>query len=339
MPVQNDFKAFATGGGAMVLSQASYEALGALAIGFNSGTAVKEQLNKVWRQSSFASAVLMQYIAETLNSDSLDDGDLAAHVERLRDALSAGASNPTGSSAVRGLLAQNTAAALTTKMDLQAARITFVDANDKILVRDDGAVYTCDTGLGGPVVNGRDQAGAFGANSWLYFYFILDPIADTIASLVSATPPEAFDGSSLPGAYTYWAFAFSARFDAGSLLKRQVAQGNEVVYGGLEQVLNNGAAVVETAVSVASSVPDNADTVTYNAVAERSAAGSNASAKLRHLTGIDFMTIDTRAAEPLGRATVTMPARGQNLYYLWSLAAGGRELDIYVSSYTVRNGG
>ncbi|WP_435945875.1 hypothetical protein [Dryocola sp. BD586] len=49
MPV-NDFKAFATGELANVLSQPEYEDLEALGTGFQSGIARSEELNKVWRQ-------------------------------------------------------------------------------------------------------------------------------------------------------------------------------------------------------------------------------------------------------------------------------------------------
>ncbi len=48
----NDFKPFATGSGANVLSQADYEALSALASGFLSGKASSAQVNKALRQSS-----------------------------------------------------------------------------------------------------------------------------------------------------------------------------------------------------------------------------------------------------------------------------------------------
>ena len=55
----NDFKPFATGSGANVLSQADYEALSALASGFFSGKASSARVNKALsRQSSTIAAVL-----------------------------------------------------------------------------------------------------------------------------------------------------------------------------------------------------------------------------------------------------------------------------------------
>lgn len=73
----NNFKVFAGGGGADVVSQAAYESLSALTNGFTTGTAVSGQLNKVWRQSSIMAAVLAQFIADQTGSNAVDDGTTA----------------------------------------------------------------------------------------------------------------------------------------------------------------------------------------------------------------------------------------------------------------------
>ncbi|BDH45771.1 hypothetical protein TUM12370_18150 [Salmonella enterica subsp. enterica serovar Choleraesuis] len=73
---KNDFKAFAIGANANVLSQADYEALEAVGTGFQSGVALSEQLNKVWRQGSTMAAVLANFIASKAGDDVLDDGNL-----------------------------------------------------------------------------------------------------------------------------------------------------------------------------------------------------------------------------------------------------------------------
>lgn len=81
MPGQVDFKAFAAGGGANVITQAEYTALlaAALANGFVAGVAPSDQLNKVWRQSSVMSAAVAEAVSEILNdADVLDDGDVDA---------------------------------------------------------------------------------------------------------------------------------------------------------------------------------------------------------------------------------------------------------------------
>lgn len=87
MPGTNEFKAFATGGGANVLTPSAYAALTALlANGFSAGVAPSQQLNTVWRQSSFVAAAVAQLIADA-GPNALDDGNLAAFVANLKGAI------------------------------------------------------------------------------------------------------------------------------------------------------------------------------------------------------------------------------------------------------------
>lgn len=83
----NDFKAFATSGGANVLTQAQYIALTTLiANGFQAGTAQSSQLNKVWRQASIMSAVLAQFVSDQTGLDVLDDGTTSNILANLKTA-------------------------------------------------------------------------------------------------------------------------------------------------------------------------------------------------------------------------------------------------------------
>ncbi|WP_375600965.1 hypothetical protein ACAF59_09130 [Klebsiella aerogenes] len=84
---KNDFKAFAIGNGANVMSQADYEALSALASGFLSGKASSAQVNKAIRQSSTIAAVVAQFMADSTGSDVLDNGDTALLLNILKSAL------------------------------------------------------------------------------------------------------------------------------------------------------------------------------------------------------------------------------------------------------------
>ncbi|WP_237085599.1 glycine-rich domain-containing protein [Klebsiella pneumoniae] len=80
----NDFKAFATGNGANVISQADYLALAALVSGFSSGKASSAQVNKALRQATVMANVLAQFIADSANVDVLDDGNTAAILSNLK---------------------------------------------------------------------------------------------------------------------------------------------------------------------------------------------------------------------------------------------------------------
>lgn len=83
----NDFLPFAVGANANVLSQSDYAALNALAGGFQAGTAVSAQLNKVWRQSSIMSAVLAQFIVNNSGQSALDDGTTTSLLDNLTGAI------------------------------------------------------------------------------------------------------------------------------------------------------------------------------------------------------------------------------------------------------------
>ncbi|HBR2513631.1 TPA: hypothetical protein L9S33_000477 [Klebsiella pneumoniae] len=83
----NDFKAFATGNGANVISQADYLAIAALVSGFSSGKASSAQVNKALRQATVMANVLAQFIADSANVDVLDDGNTAAILSNLKNSM------------------------------------------------------------------------------------------------------------------------------------------------------------------------------------------------------------------------------------------------------------
>lgn len=83
----NNFKPFATGTGANVLSQADYEALAALVTGFSSGKASSAQINKAIRQATFIAAALAQYTANKSGLNVLDDGDLNGFIDKMSAAF------------------------------------------------------------------------------------------------------------------------------------------------------------------------------------------------------------------------------------------------------------
>lgn len=83
---KNNFKAFAIGAGANVLSQADWEVLAALSSGFQSGKANSAQINKALRQSSFIAAMIGQFIANS-GVDALDNADVNGLVTKFTNAL------------------------------------------------------------------------------------------------------------------------------------------------------------------------------------------------------------------------------------------------------------
>ncbi|WP_075208970.1 hypothetical protein [Klebsiella michiganensis] len=83
----NDFKSFATGNSANVISQADYLALAALVSGFSSGKASSAQVNKALRQATVMANVLAQFIADSANVDVLDNGNTAAILSNLKNSM------------------------------------------------------------------------------------------------------------------------------------------------------------------------------------------------------------------------------------------------------------
>lgn len=73
----NDFKPFATGAGANVLSQDEWANLPAILTGFQSGKAASAQVNKALRQSSVMASMLGKFIVDYGGKNALDDGDIA----------------------------------------------------------------------------------------------------------------------------------------------------------------------------------------------------------------------------------------------------------------------
>lgn len=85
----NNFKPFATGAGANVLSQDDWENLTALATGFTSGKASSSQVNKALRQATTIAAIVAQFMSDQNAADVLDNGDTNALQTQLRNALTA----------------------------------------------------------------------------------------------------------------------------------------------------------------------------------------------------------------------------------------------------------
>ncbi|CAM6672786.1 Tail fiber protein [Enterobacter kobei] len=85
----NNFKPFATGAGANVMSQADWEALTALLTGFQSGKAASAQVNKALRQGTVMASVIGQFIADSTGQDVLDNGNTSVLLTNFLNALKA----------------------------------------------------------------------------------------------------------------------------------------------------------------------------------------------------------------------------------------------------------
>ena len=89
MTIENDFLVWAGAGGANVLTQAAYAALGNLTTGVVSGTASSAQANKAWRQASIIAAMIAQFITDKSGQTAIDDGTTATLETNFTAAINA----------------------------------------------------------------------------------------------------------------------------------------------------------------------------------------------------------------------------------------------------------
>ncbi|WP_334473500.1 tail fiber protein [Arsenophonus sp. PmNCSU2021_1] len=102
---KNEILPFGIADGANVLPADEYQKLTARNNGFSAGVARSQELNTVWRQASVISHVIAQFIAETNNSDVLDDGNVDKLKAGLISALSKNVNStvPTATKNVAGI--------------------------------------------------------------------------------------------------------------------------------------------------------------------------------------------------------------------------------------------
>ncbi|CFV36204.1 tail fiber protein [Yersinia pseudotuberculosis] len=130
----NEILPFGLGAESNVMTQAEYEAMSARAGGFSSGVAKSEQLNKVWRQSSFVASVLADFIANQSGNDVLDNGNTQQLLDSLELAIKKYSSDnlPTASLLQKGIV-QLSSATNSDSETLAATSKAVKTANDAAL--------------------------------------------------------------------------------------------------------------------------------------------------------------------------------------------------------------
>jgi len=241
---------------------------------------------------------------------------------------SSGLTNISGTYRSVGQDSKNNAGTPNTRWDLTADVVQLRNASNNIVVRYNPGTITCDVGVAGPAANGRDQAGAFGASSWIHFYWIWN--GTTLASVASAIAPTT--GPTLPSGYTHWCYAVAVRFNASSQLLKTRIKGAKAFYEAAQNVLTAGAATVETAVTISAQVPPNAlefDLLIYQL--------SRTGTTIRYISGVDYKRPSTTTNVGDSDMALTVPNVSQQLFYIG--AAGTNTTDIDVIGYTLPNGG
>lgn len=233
-----------------------------------------------------------------------------------------------------GNASKNNAPTPTTKYDLIVNDVAFWEpTSGNTYFKRTVATLTVDTAVAGPAANGRDQAGAFSASIWLYFYWIYNPGTDTVAGTVSMTGPAT--GPALPSGYTAWAYAGAVRYNGASNLVPTRMAGNWRHYETEQNALSGGTATTETAVSLTSLVPPTAGLFRLGgAMTVQSTEGA---VYLRAVTGSNARTVYAFGASgetnQSGWGDVMLPNISQQFYYLWTSAITARSFNAWLYGY------
>lgn len=253
------------------------------------------------------------------------------------ESLLAGAMSQYGS---RGLRAQNNASTPNTQFDIAADMVALRDpSTGATKVFSPVAGVTTNLLTAGPAANGRDQAAAFPASSWIHFYLISN--GSTVASISSLTAPPT--GPVMPAGYTMWAYVGAVRFGSGSVLSAVWVCGNTVFYRVPMAVLT-GTATTSTPFSTSTWVPPNAlewAPMVENLALSASGAGSYAMTLFidSYQAGLSG-TGSASAVYSVSGGLAWLPNNSQAAQYRLNLMAGsGPTTTISVYGYRLANGG
>lgn len=249
----------------------------------------------------------------------------------------------------RGANCSNNVGTPNTQFDMDADSIVLSDpgfTRQPIVVSNPSSV-TNNISTAGPAVNGRDQAGAFGNDSWIHFYWIHN--GTTLASISSAAAPPT--GPTFPSGYTHWAYACSGRVNGSGNLLPIKLKGSRIFYNATQATaITAGTDTTETVIDISAIAPPNASRVLIEARligAFGVGVVSRDTLNLRHTTGSNYVSSLSSFASTGGdprdnSALYELPNIGQQLYYLINRASTGGtapSATVNVLGYSIPNGG
>lgn len=251
----------------------------------------------------------------------------------------------------RGNVSKNNAGTPNTQFDLIAKAVTLRDAYGKTITVENPSIITCNILTAGPAANGRDQAGAFSASSWIYFYWIAKVVGSTITLASIASTVETPTGPTLPTDYTYWGLCTDARLDASTNLLKIRVKGAWAFYEAAQNVLSTSTyPTTETTLSVSTVVPPGALEFQLHwrgKIINGQAAANETTFYNRFIAGNEFARQDIFAigngssgADKL-RMWLRFPNVSQQLFYFWGSVVGwtGDSYQADVVGFKNPNGG
>jgi len=288
--------------------------------------------------SSFGATITTVTIAT--DSGSLDSG-LSSMSYGLLSSVNVSYPTPIVSSyKVVGCNCLNNSGTPNTQFDMNADAVVLKDSSNRTVVRTNPGSITNNVSTASSA-NGRDQAGAFTASTFVYFYWIWN--GATLATLSSATAPPT--GPTLPSGYTHWAYAGAVYFDASSHLVRTRFKGAWAYLDAPNAVLSAGSASAETALTITGVVPSNALEFRGNLYGTLAGSGSfNSTINLRVITAVNYFIVScngTGAVINSFGCEFSAPNISQTLYYLFTPTTNvsAASINLNISGYKNPNGG
>lgn len=310
-----------------------------LSAGANTTAAVTLNINGLGAKN------LTKFSAQPLNAGDIASSQIVTVVYDGTQFQAQDINVSRGPYSVRGLIGANNSGAPTTSFDLLANVVAVRNpTTGEVVTRTNVSSITNNVSTVGPAANGRDQAGAFSASSWIHFYFIWN--GTTMATVSSATAPPT--GPTLPTGYTHWAYAGAIFFTAGSQLSPTYIRGSWARYSGSPQpVSTTSTPTVATAVSMAAFIPPNCLSYHLYTVGTVTAGGGGPVAASLTFQAAASSTIQsasiTAHTSTIGAVNVqtTIPNISNQFLYVWGTVTNisSAAYGIFIDSYQMPNGG
>ncbi|WP_175785441.1 hypothetical protein [Burkholderia ambifaria] len=344
----NNFKPFATAGGANVTAQADYEALAALLTGFVSGTAQSAQLNKVWRQSSIMAAVLAQFIVDLTGQDAIDDGTIATLLANLKTAVQAQSAAAIGQS--RNLVMNVGAASANATLTADEIVVGTAPGGKKyVLGSFSKTINLAATGAGGM------DTGSAPASGYVALYAIYNPtkaaqhatdpitypdngMALLATNATSTVAPNVYGGANMPSGYTASALVSVWQTDASSRFGVAYQQDRDYFFAPATVLSTTAQTSVLTALSIAALVPKNAKYVRGETVVATSGAVNAGMQVAGSASGFGRAdnALSTSGAQSFNSWFSQIPlVTAQQMYYNFNGSSGTVTFTLILSGYSI----
>lgn len=334
----NQILQFANSVSANVLTPSAYAAETALiANGFVSGIADSQTLNTVWRQSSFVTTMIADFIVNHANTNVNDDGNLPVLLSGFETALARTFSPTIGS--ISGA-----------KMSIATASASGTFTADELILENvlGGQTYKLSSysqviNLGTTGAGGMDT-GTAPVSGYVALYAIYNPTTFTASILAtdctSSVAPTIYGGSHLPSGYSGSALIGVLPTNGSSQFIAGILQGKEFFFIPISVLSSSTTHSSFTSLSVAGAVPKNAKTTSGYCLLTNDTAGDGVVLQLAaDVSGIGNKIFSITA--PIANSGIYLPFNtlpiitAQTIYYVFTNALGGTpSVNLVINSYT-----